>query len=165
VDLLEALASEQSALADLDAVPSLIPRFVYQHTNDGGDFVGAGVSIPLPLWNRNQAESTRAEAEHRAITARKAFLRDGGLASTVTSLRLAASSSQRQVEIYRTKVVPSFELAFKAEERLYKEGKGSLLDLWQTFRAMNEARLSELTLQTEAIRHRAALSVLVGEEI
>jgi outer membrane protein TolC len=165
VDLLEALASEQSALADLDAVPSLIPRFVYQHTNDGGDFVGAGVSIPLPLWNRNQAESTRADAEHRAIMAKKAFLHDGGLASTVTSLRLAASSSQRQVEIYRTKVVPSFELAFKAEERLYKEGKGSLLDLWQTFRAMNEARLNELTLQTEAIRHRAELSVLVGEEI
>jgi outer membrane protein TolC len=69
------------------------------------------------------------------------------------------------MEIYRTKVVPSFELAFKEEERLYKQGKGTVLDLWQTFRAMNEARLSELTLQNEAIRHRAQLSVLVGEEI
>jgi len=165
VDVLEVLASEQVALADLDAVPSLVPRFVYQHTNDGGDFVGAGISIPLPFWNRNQAESTRADAERRAVTARKTFLNGGGLDSTVSSLRLAASSAQRQVEIYRTKVVPSFEVAFKAEERLYKEGKGSLLDLWQTFRAMNEARLSELTLQTEAVKYRAELSVLVGEEI
>lgn len=165
VDLLQALASEQSALADLDAVPSLIPRVVYQHTNDGGDFIGAGVSIPLPFWNRNQAESTRADAERHAMTVRKTFLHDGGLDSTVSSLALAASSSQRQVEIYRTKVVPSFESAFQAEERLYKEGKGSLLDLWQTFRALNDARVSELTLQTEAIKRRAELSVLVGEEI
>jgi outer membrane protein TolC len=99
------------------------------------------------------------------MTIRKTFLRDGGLDSTVSSLALAASSSRRQVEIYRTKVVPSFESAFQAEERLYKEGKGSLLDLWQTFRALNDARVSELTLQTEAIKHRAELSVLVGEEI
>jgi outer membrane protein TolC len=165
VDLLEALASEQTAMAELDAVPSLIPRFVYQHTNDGGDFVGAGISIPLPVWNRNQAESTRAEAERSAVSMKKKFLAAGGLDSTIASLRLAVASSQRQVEIYRTKVVPSFERAFKAEERLYKEGKGSLLDLWQTFRAMNEARLSELTMQTSAIKHRAELAVLVGEEI
>ncbi len=165
VELLEVLASEQSALADLDAVPSLIPRVVYQHTNDGGDFVGAGISIPLPLWNRNQAESTRAEGERRAAVARKNFLNTGGLDASVRSLRLAAESAQRQMEIYRVKVIPSFELAFKAEERIYKEGKGSLLDLWQTFRAVNEARLSELALQGEAIKHRVDLSVLVGEEI
>jgi len=163
--LLETLATEQAALADLDSVPSLIPRVVYQHTNDGGDFVGAGVSIPLPFWNRNQAESTRAAGDRQAAISRKSFLRQGGLDARVTSASVAAVSAQRQVEMYRSEVVPSFEQAFRAEERLYKEGKGSLLDLWQTFRAMNEARLNELSLQTAAIKHRVDLSVLVGEEI
>jgi outer membrane protein TolC len=164
-DLLAELTKEQSSLADLDAFPAFAPRVVYQHTNDGGDFIGAGISIPLPVWNRNQAESTRASAEHMAAERKQRFLQDGGLELMVRSLRAAAASAQRQTEIYQAKVIPSFESALKGEERLYREGKGNILDVWQTFRAVNEARLNELTIRIQAVTNRAQLSVVVGEEV
>lgn len=164
-DLLAALTKEQSSLADLDAFPAFAPRVVYQHTNDGGDFVGAGISIPLPVWNRNQAESTRASADRVAAERKQRFLQDGGLELIVRSLRAAAASAHRQTDIYQTKVIPSFESALKGEERLYREGKGSILDVWQTFRAVNEARLTELTIRIQAVTNRVQLSVVVGEEV
>ena len=63
LDLLNTLATEQARLADLDAYPQITPRLLYQHTNDGGDFIGAGISVPLPLWNRNYGERARAVFE------------------------------------------------------------------------------------------------------
>jgi outer membrane protein TolC len=165
VELMLELTKEQVRLADLDAVPVIAPRVVYQHTNDGGDFIGGGISIPFPAWNRNQAESVRAEAEHFVMRSKNQFLQGGGIEFIVRSLRAAAASSQRQADLYRSKVIPAYENALGAEERLYREGKGSVLDVWQTFRVVNESRVSELMLQLEAIRSRVQLSIMVGEEV
>lgn len=164
-ELILALTTEQSRLADLDAVPLISPRFVYNHTNDGFDYFGAGLTIPFPVWNRNQAEVTRADTERQVARSRNQFLQSGGIDFMVASLRRAAASSQNQATLYRTKVVPSFERALAGEERLYREGKGSVLDVWQTFRAVNEARVMEMTLRLQAVLARTQLSVVVGEEV
>jgi outer membrane protein TolC len=165
VELMLELTREQSRLADIDAVPVIAPRVVYQHTHDGGDFIGGGISIPFPVWNRNQAESVRAEAEHLVMRSKNQFLQGGGVEFIVRSLRGAAISCQKQADLYRLKVIPAYESALSSQERLYREGKGNVLDVWQTFRAVNEARVNELTLQLEAIRSRAQLSIMVGEEV
>jgi cobalt-zinc-cadmium efflux system outer membrane protein len=165
LEVLQELATEQLRLAELDVLPSVAPRVVYQHTNDGGDFVGAGITIPLPLFNRNQAEITRASAEREVAQRKSNLINAGGLELQVSSTYAAAVSSARQVEIYATQVETAFASALKAEERAYASGKGGVLDVWQTFRALNEAQLTGLSLRQQAAIARARLSILVGEEV
>jgi outer membrane protein TolC len=163
--VIQELASEQLRLAELDAFPSIAPRFVYQHTNDGGDFYGAGITLPIPLWNRNQAGIARATAEKEVAVRKSALIHKGGLELQVSTARTAAASSERQVEIYFSNVEPAFRAALQAEERSYASGKGGVLDVWQTFRALNEAQLTALSLRQQAAIARARLSLLIGEEV
>lgn len=165
VDLLYNLSKEETRLSELDAFPIISPRFVYQHTNDGGDFFGAGVSIPLPFWNRNQGERIRKSAEERVMETKKTFLINGGLESQIRNLRQSALSLGEQSELFTLKVIPSFEGALQSQEKLYSEGRGNVLQVWQTLRALNEVQTQGLLLWHEAISARTQLSILIGEEI
>jgi hypothetical protein len=165
LELLENLAHEQRRLAQRDAYPEIAPRIVYQHTNDGGDFLGVGVTARLPVWNRNQSGIMTAEADERAAQRRRSLLADGGLAWQIKSLREAVQSAGEQSTLYRTKVVPAFQESLAAQERLYSQGKGSVIQVWQSLRALNEAQLQELSLIVVAISARTQLSMLIGEEV
>jgi cobalt-zinc-cadmium efflux system outer membrane protein len=164
--LMTELSAEQLRLAELDAVPEFSPRLVYQHTNDGGDFVGAGISIPLPIFNRNQGARGRAAAELEVARRKGELLSAGGaLEQRVSALRLAALSADEQARIFQHKVVPAFESALKSQERLYSQGKGSVLEVWQTLRTYNEARRESLSVWLAAASARAQLVSFVGEEL
>lgn len=164
-DLLAELASEELRLAELDRYPELAPRIVYQHTNDGGDFIGAGISIPLPFFNRNQGELSRSQAVHRVAQKRQELLTQGGLEMQVRSLRNTAAAAIDQAQLYSAKVVPSYEAALRSQERIYSQGKGNVLQVWQTLRLFNEARSEALSLQLAAVTTRIQLSLLVGEVV
>lgn len=165
IEIFRDLANEQKRLAELDSVPQLTPRLVYQHTNDGGDFVGLGISIPLPLWNQNEADKTRNVAELKVADLKNRFAHDGGIIHILANLHTAAANKQEQADIYRLKVIPAFEAALNNQERLYSEGKGNILQVWQALRTSNEAQQHGLQLWLESVNFRAQLSILVGEEI
>ncbi len=165
VEILNNLAEEQIRLAVLDSIPQLSPRFVYQHTNDGGDFFGAGISIPLPLWNRNQSERLRADSEHKLIAAKKSFLTNDGLESQIRYIRDSATLYSKQSGMYSEKVIPSYEAALKSQEKLYEQGKGSILQVWQASRILTEERIQGVYLWLEAASASIQLSTLIGEDI
>jgi cobalt-zinc-cadmium efflux system outer membrane protein len=165
LDVIQELTTEQVRLAELDAFPSIAPRFVYQHTNDGGDFYGAGFTLPIPVWNRNQAQITKTTAEREVAARKSALVHKGGLELQVSTAQTAAVSSEHQVETYFSNVEPAFKAALQAEERSYASGKGTVMEVWQTFRALNEAQLTAQSLRQQAAMARARLSILVGEEV
>ena len=164
-EALSELAAEQSRLAELDAVPVLAPRVIYEHTDNGGEYVGAGITMPLPFWNRNQAERTRALSEQRKADLKVRLLRAGGLEEQISNLRRAAASADEQARIYSAKVLPAFEGTLRSQEKLYGEGKGNVLQVWQTLRAFNEVQTQGVQLQLEAASARIQLAILVGEEV
>lgn len=165
VDLLEALAKEETRLQELDAFPEISPRFAYQHTNDGGDFFGAGISVPLSIWNRNQGERMKAHSAQAAVQARRQYLLDGGFEYQIRTLRNAAVRSKAQADTFASKVVPAYQTALSAQERLYSAGRGNLMEIWQIFKSTNEARLQSAKLLLESMKARVELSLLVGEEM
>jgi cobalt-zinc-cadmium efflux system outer membrane protein len=164
-ELLVRLQVEQSRLARLDAVPEFAPRIVYQHTNDGGDFIGAGISLPLPFFNRNRGAIDKTDAELVAAERRRDAYLAGGIETQVRALRLAAASSAMQADIFKRSVVPSFAGALRSQEDLYAQGKGSVLQVWQTLRVYNDAERELLAVSLGAVNARAQLSILVGEEL
>jgi cobalt-zinc-cadmium efflux system outer membrane protein len=165
IDLLLALNAEQARVAELDAFPEFAPRIVYQHTNDGGDFIGAGIAIALPLFNRNQGAVTRTQAEMVATQRKRDFLAQGGLESQVRTLRRSAQSSAEQARIYESKVVPAFRESLRAQERLYSQGKGDVLQIWQAQRMYSDAQRESLNVWLQALGARMQLSLVVGEEV
>jgi outer membrane protein TolC len=165
IDLLLDLTKEQVRLADLDAYPQIAPRLIYQHTNDGGNFFGAGISVPLPFWNQNQSGKYKASAEQKVAQVRSTFIKNGGLENQISTLRQAVYNAEEQADLYSNKVIPSFEKAFQAQEKLYALGKGNVLQVWQTLTILNEVQAQGLVLTLEARSLRMQLSILIGQEI
>jgi outer membrane protein TolC len=87
------------------------------------------------------------------------------LETQVRSLHAAVVAATEQAELYSAKVVPAYEAALRSQEKLYAQGKGNVLQVWQTLRLFNEARNEALTLWLGAATARIQLSLLVGEEI
>lgn len=164
IDILLHLNEEQLKVAQMDVYPSITPQLIYQHTNDGGDFIGAGFTIPLPFWNRNQSELTRSTAEKKAVDARFAFLRAGGLKNQIITLRDAVTNALEHSQIFREKVVPSFEKALKSQERLYYQGKSNVLQVWQLFTTLNQVKAEGLQHRLESHALKMQLSALIGKE-
>jgi outer membrane protein TolC len=152
-------------VASLDATPTITPYLTYQRTNDGGDFIGAGLTFPLPLWNRNEGEKTRAVAERRITEARSNYLQQGGLRTQIASLRSVTLAEEAQATLYRSRVVPAFAEALKAQQKLYTEGRGGVLEVWQMLRTFHEVQLRSLELELRAVAKKASLSLLIGEEL
>jgi len=165
VDAFKDLTTEQIKLAELDRTPQITPRLMYQHTNDGGDFVGLGFSIPLPVWNQNRAETIRAVAESKAAQLQESFVKEGALNEMIRQLRIAAVNAEEQVQLFESKVIPAFADALNFEDKRYSEGKGNLLQVWQTLRALSDVRAEGFELLIAAATIRAELSTLIGEEI
>ena len=74
-------------------------------------------------------------------------------------------SAAEQAELYSKKVVPAFHEALRSQERLYAQGKGSVLQVWQTLRTFNDAEREALAVWLTAATARMQLSLLVGEEV
>lgn len=164
-DLLLSLAREQTRLADLDAFPQFSPGVLYQHTNDGGDFVGAALTFQIPAWNRNQGDKGQARGERTAALRKQEFLTNGGFETQIRILRSASAVAHERAELFSARAVPAFGIALDSQERLYTAGKGNVIQVWQTLRSYNDAQVEGLALWLEAITSRIQLSLLIGEEV
>jgi hypothetical protein len=163
--ILEKLAEEQQELSELDSYPAFAPRLIYQHTNDGGDFFGVGISIPLPVWDKNLPEQQRVAATLKEIDAQKEILTPEILNSQINYLSIANQNLEKQLTLYDTKVISSFKSSLKLQENLFAEGRGDLSQIWQGLRLVSETEEDALKLWSNAIAARIKLSLLIGKEV
>ena len=99
----------------------------------------AGVSIPLPLFNRNQGgifEATRrlSKAEEERRTANVKVL------ATVSEIYQALSSSFTEAMILRNDALPGALSAFEASQEGYRQGKFGYLDVLDAQRTLFDVR-------------------------
>lgn len=163
--ILRDIRKEQEKIASLDSIPIITPRFVYQHTNDGGDFFGAGVSIPLPFFGRNQAQKMITQADATVQEKKVVIAEDGGFENQIKYIHASLMHLDRQRIILQEKVLPAYEHSLIAQERLYAEGKGNILQVWQVFKEYNLTYVQSMQISLDAITNRIQLSTLIGEEL
>ena len=165
LDLLSKVASESLNLAERDAFPELRPRLVYAHTNDGGEFYGVGISVPLPFWNRNQNAIHAASAQKQAAEKTRTFYQSDAFKEQLTEIQSALSSSLNELDIYEKKVLPEFQTAFGAFDQQLRAGQGSTLQLWQTLISLNDSSKTFAELWAKTFGERAELGILIQEDI
>jgi outer membrane protein TolC len=93
------------------------------------------------------------------------LLGNGALQARITSLHDAVTSAVEQSEIYSKKVVPAFRQALHSQEQLYAQGRGSIMQVWQMLRTLNDAEREALAVWNTSTTTRIQLSLLVGEEV
>jgi cobalt-zinc-cadmium efflux system outer membrane protein len=91
-------------------------------------FFGAGVTITLPVRNRNQGNIAAARAETRAAERRRDLI-DLTIRQEVAAAYVQHAAAHRGVELYGRGVRDVARRNFEAIRRAYELGRGTLLDV------------------------------------
>jgi cobalt-zinc-cadmium efflux system outer membrane protein len=123
-----------------------------------------GLSLPLPLFDRNQggileahARLTKTELERRAAEVR--------VSTALSDAYQNLVSAANEVTTLQNEVLPAAEEAFQATQEGYRLGKFGLLDVLDVQRTLFETR--GRSLEALATYHKAVadLERLTGEEL
>lgn len=144
-ELAAAHADEVRAHADAVPTPSL---GVSAFTTNGpeGVAVVAGITVPLPLFDRNQGAVARARAE-----ARRSELE---LAATETELGGELARATRELSLrrealarYQGDAMHRLTKVREMAEASFKNGQGGIVELLDALTAITDAKLQELELR------------------
>ena len=172
-DLAAALAAERKAEADLRLqralrVPDPTVSLQYEHEQpDKPNTIGLAVSLPLPLWNRNEGNITAARTAISAAKVQTDKLR-AQIAADIASARVAYEEAAGRWQRYREQIRPKSEQIRKTVAFAYEKGGASLLDLLSAERNDNDVRLATAAAAadtaTAAANLKAALNLSLETE-
>ena len=131
-------AQAQLRLEQARVRPDLTFNIGYKR-NAGDNTMVAGVTVPLPVYNRNQAQITRAQAELGAAEADLRHTRNLVLAELAAAER-AVRLNQRQIELLRADFLLRADESRSISLAAYREGAVDLLNLLDAQRVRAQAQ-------------------------
>lgn len=154
-------AARRIRIEQARAVPDFTASVGVRRFNaDDSTAMVAGISLPLPLFDRNRGNIGAAQAKLAAAEARLEAARLDALAG------LAAARSEIEAARDREAAAGQGETTAREAYRLtriaYESGKVSLVELNATRRALADARNQTLDAQLARLRAEAGLSRLQG---
>lgn len=165
INLLRDLAQKQLAVARLDSFPAVTPLLGYSRHDDGIEQFTVGISVPLPFFNRNQAERIKAQGTLAAVEQEKKYSTSEAIVQEVQLIYEAFQSIKTQVELYESGVIPAKRRAVDAYYRQFEAGIGTSFQLWQAFRELNASQLRAIELRTSLASARAQINALIGKQL
>lgn len=149
---------QERAVANPDVTLTGGVRY-YRDTQDAALVVG--LSVPIPVFNRNQGAIAAARQEVVAAEAERA-LAERDAAGGLDQARQQLDSALAEAEVLRSQVVPATERAHAAARDGYSGGKLGLLDVLEAQRALVSAREELNKTLREAQLRRIELARLAG---
>ncbi len=130
--------------ARLKAVPDVQASVGWRHFRDTRDnAVRFGVSIPIPVWDRNKGAIREAQEAIGKTEAERAIAKLT-LTATVGRAYDALNGALQEIDLLRRSVIPNARKAFQAVEDGYGQGRFTLLELLDAYKALAEAELREV---------------------
>lgn len=117
------------------------------------NFLGASISIPLPVRNKNQGRIIEQQAAHRQAEAELAALRLN-ISSEVAQARAAIGQLAPVLTRYREELIPLAEQQFQAMQRAYERGEQGIAPIFQ-------AQQQRFTVELDYLGHRARYAELL----
>lgn len=160
--------SLRQAVVDLEkskAIPDLMVSGGYRRFKEGDEnALVVGISIPLPLFNRNQGrileahyELSKSEKEQQAAGVR--------LSTLLSEAQKTLSSSHTEVITLKNSVIPAAQSAFDAINEGYRLGKFGFLNVLDAQRTLSDAKLRYLRALTDYHKAVADVEGLIGEPL
>lgn len=152
----------ETALARAQAYPDITVRLGMRSYRDTDDrALIAGVSVPLPLFDRNQGgrEAARLRAGAAEVSAAALELR---LAGRVRAAHAQAVSARTRARVLADEAVPAARDGFTAAQVAYREGRYGLTLLLDARRRLIEAETRRVDAERDARGARDTLLALGG---
>ncbi|MBK9167365.1 MAG: TolC family protein [Bryobacterales bacterium] len=164
---LEQFRLEERA-ADRLKIPEPVLNAGFKRADIGQNRIANGgvvsITIPLPLFNKGQAEVARYSAEQERISARLQILTQrirAAVEGTVRALNVRVQARDR----YRQELADSGPELIKIATVAYQEGEIGILQLLDAYRSQRQAQLRMLDIQAAVKEAQIELERVVGEEL
>ena len=179
-DIKALAAASEKADADLEAAradrwPNVTASLFYERENsaiesgsaelrDRDNFIGLKLSVPIPIFDRNQGGIMEARTKKGAAVTRKEFLEDKvkkevDLACRRLELAIMA------VEVYAGKIIPQQGENLGLMQEAYRLGEVGILNIIEEQRKFVELNEKYISSQRDAAIAAAALESAIGAEI
>jgi cobalt-zinc-cadmium efflux system outer membrane protein len=157
------------SLAEAQAVPDLTVGVGYTRSKalmsgDNPQSLAVTVSVPLPLFSRNQGEIQKARVELRR-TEDAARAVEAGVARDVAAAHARYAAAAEKVARYDGGALARAERALAVAEKTYRSGDRSLLEFLEAERTFIAVRSDYLDTMYELRAARLELEQAVGAEL
>jgi cobalt-zinc-cadmium efflux system outer membrane protein len=126
--------------------------------------IGAGISVPLPLFNRNQGGILQAEAGIKAAEADRDKTRVQVEIDVEAAYR-DFSQTQMLLQAYRAGVLEDARASREIAKKAYERGGTTILDVLDAFRTFNATMQGYLEALLAYQRSLLAINSAVGREV
>lgn len=150
--------------AEAEPIPNVTVStgYVRQNQNRSNDWM-LGVSMPVPVWNRNQGNILSARGQLGEAIQEVGRVENELVERLSTAARDFAAARER-AERYRTSILPKAQETYELAVEAYKGGQFEYLRVLQAQRALFEARLEYNRTLGEAWRAASVISGLTLED-
>ena len=166
-DLTAAEATLAKAESDLvlqhhGVIPDFTVSVLFEHNPpDAPNTVGLGVSLPLPLWNRNGG-AIRAARAARAQAQALLEKTSAQISADVADARSAYREAHARSDSYRGDLTAKSANVVHTVAYSYEHGGSSLVELLAAERNDNDIRLASARAQADAVSAAFALSAALN---
>ena len=152
-------------LAESRAIPNLtVSLGVQQYLKTGDNAVGAGISIPLPLFNRNQGNVLQANRRFDKAVDRQRETQVL-ISTTLNTIYQRLSADYAELSILESTVLPGAQNAFEAVEEGYRRGRFNLLNMFDTQRTLFDAKIQHLSALASYHQSKTKIQRLIGAPV
>ena len=161
------LAERRYQVARRDAgFPEFAPRAVIERDfDDDRTAVLFGLNITIPIWDRNQAELSRAKAERQLAQRNLTALNQQNFTSILAAAREEAAAFQISASKYRKKILPLWRDVQAISDKKFESGQISVLALFQMRERLTEVRRDALQTDLASIEALTILESLIGQPL
>lgn len=164
----EALSAE-ARLASLERIPSPLFAAGYKTEKSAGiskslDGFAAGLSFPIPLFDRRRGAVQAAEAENRRAVAETEAVRRR-ITREVAEAHVALTAVDEQRALLAPQLGAPAAAALRSAQVAYSEGEISLLEWLDAVRAYHEAESAYSNLLAEFLIRRATLERVIASPL
>lgn len=160
-------AEKRVSVAEQDAIlPEIGPRAVYSQSPDGAEETyGIGIVLRIPLWNQNDAERKRANAELHRFRSDAGLLSGVPLREAISQLMQSAQALTKRADTYFTNVLPGYRKSYELSSAMFRQGQIDALALWQVREKLLSSESEALEAVALALNARGALELELGGKL
>jgi outer membrane protein, heavy metal efflux system len=140
---------------------TLSPFYSQEKAGDRESAVGVGVSIPVPLWNRNKGNVHAAEARQQQAEV-AVYLTQRRVEREVRERIAAYNARMAQMSQWRPEIVQSLREAAELADRHYRLGAVPVTTYVELQEKYLEALESILTTKAKALQSKQEIQLLTG---
>ena len=167
LSVMQAYTNHRLAIANGSTDPTFDVQYTYNgsfNTNTTNQFLGAGVTIPLRIFDRNQGEKQRTQIEITR-TQREEDATNAQIFSDVDSAYVQLASTLNLLRPYKSHYLDQATRVRDTVTYAYQRGGASLLDLLNAQNDFRSVQLAYLQLIGTYLTAAGQLNLAVGREV